>query len=161
MKVREAGAPVADEEETRMAIMELNDQEKADLAAAREVGQRLNLAEQTRQLAMSVQRDLLATADRCAAMLSSGEHPAVAAKYAREQGTALVALLGKIHAGNLAAVTNAVALYGYTPAQIDVLYRYMMAGCVRLRDSAKDGSAIAADVVEIANSFTRPTLLWS
>lgn len=144
-----------------MPICELTEQEQADLAAGVTLGATINLAEQARQLAMSVQRDLLTTVNQCQAMLTAGSQPAVVADLAIKQGAALVALLGKITDEKLSAVQAALlARFGYTPAQSAVIRKVLTAGCQRLQSTAVDGSTIAADVADLLSSFTQPPTLW-
>jgi len=141
-------------------LLELTKEELAALKAARALGQRLNLAEQARQLAAGIQRDILATVDQCQAQLAAGAHPAVVADYARRQGRAMAAVVDKINASNVAAVAEAVAVLGYTPDQVAILHRYLAAGVARLGQSAADGSTVADDLAEVGNAFTRPVQLW-
>lgn len=142
-------------------IIVLTPQEQADLLSATQLGATLNLADQARQLAASIQRDLLATATQCQQMLTSNSQPAVVADLAINQGAALLTLLGKFTDANFPTVQAAMqAVYQYSPAQSAVVRKVLTAGCQRLQATAADGSTITQDVADLLANFTQPPALW-
>jgi hypothetical protein len=144
-----------------MALVTLTTEQQAAAASALARSTRLHLADQVDEFAARVQRDLIACASHVQAMLNAEEHPAAAAKYARDAAANIQQQIARyIPPERLVEVTTAMGVYGFTAAEIEVIYLVMVAAAARLADTAKDGSAVATDAADVLAAMHSPNLLW-
>lgn len=143
-----------------MSIIELTADEQAALTSGYTRGAAIQFAAECKELASKVQRDLIAVASHCQALLAAGKHPAVAADYARN-ATYLATDMGRFTPKMDTVKATALAVYGYPAAETDAIHKVMAAGVERLLSTPEDGSTIAADAQAVVEQFLAPPSLWS
>jgi hypothetical protein len=143
-----------------MPLIDLNAEQHAALVSGYERAAMRQFAQQCFDLAVKVQRDILALATHCQQMLDAGRHPAAVADYARS-ATYLATDLSRFTPDKMPLVKQAgQTVYGYTEAEVDAVFAVLQAGAIRLLDTEADGSTIAADVADVLWQFTPPPTIW-